>query len=283
MKNVSHILFPTDFSESCQSMAPQVATVARHFGARITLLHALSPYMVTGMMDAPVLIGIEPLRECLEKELNESVVTELAGLTVDRRLELGATVDVITGFAKENGVNLIMLPTRGKGRLRQLLLGSVAAGVLHDSAIPVWTSSHAEKILPGDHAGVRNILCAIDDSEKAKDILRSAADLAESFRTGLRVVHVIEAGGDLEAVTEEQEAAVRKAHLSIEALQDALGIIAPICVVGGTVPDAVAKTASLCNADLVVIGRGVFQERLGRLRSNAYGIIRQSPCSVLSF
>jgi nucleotide-binding universal stress UspA family protein len=36
------------------------------------------------------------------------------------------------------------------------------------------------------------------------------------------------------------------------------------------------------NADLVVIGRGKLQEALGRLRTNAYAIIRQSPCPVVS-
>jgi hypothetical protein len=35
-------------------------------------------------------------------------------------------------------------------------------------------------------------------------------------------------------------------------------------------------------ADLVVIGRGVLNGTLGRLRTHAYGIIRQSPSPVLS-
>jgi hypothetical protein len=34
--------------------------------------------------------------------------------------------------------------------------------------------------------------------------------------------------------------------------------------------------------DLAVIGRGALQGTLGRLRTHAYGIIRQSPCPVLS-
>jgi nucleotide-binding universal stress UspA family protein len=35
-------------------------------------------------------------------------------------------------------------------------------------------------------------------------------------------------------------------------------------------------------ADLVVIGRGASSGMLGRLRTNAYSIIRQSPCPVVS-
>jgi len=35
-------------------------------------------------------------------------------------------------------------------------------------------------------------------------------------------------------------------------------------------------------ADLLVIGRGSASGVFGRLRTNAYAIIRQSPCPVLS-
>ena len=35
-------------------------------------------------------------------------------------------------------------------------------------------------------------------------------------------------------------------------------------------------------ADLVLIGRGIIQKPLGRLRSNAYAIIRDAPCPVIS-
>jgi nucleotide-binding universal stress UspA family protein len=46
---------------------------------------------------------------------------------------------------------------------------------------------------------------------------------------------------------------------------------------------AVVHTAAVeQDADLVVIGRGVLKEALGRLRSNGYSIIRDSPCPVIS-
>jgi hypothetical protein len=36
------------------------------------------------------------------------------------------------------------------------------------------------------------------------------------------------------------------------------------------------------SADIVVIGRGVIQKPLGRLRTGAYEIIREAPCPVIS-
>jgi nucleotide-binding universal stress UspA family protein len=45
----------------------------------------------------------------------------------------------------------------------------------------------------------------------------------------------------------------------------------------------VAREAALGHqSDLIVIGRGVMQTRLGRLRSSAYSIVREAPCPVIS-
>ena len=49
----------------------------------------------------------------------------------------------------------------------------------------------------------------------------------------------------------------------------------------GDVAHAVCGYAKSVGAHLVVIGRGK-DRQMGRLRTNAYGIIRQSPCPVLS-
>ena len=47
------------------------------------------------------------------------------------------------------------------------------------------------------------------------------------------------------------------------------------------IADAVCGYAKSVGADLVVIGRGK-DRQIGRLRTNAYGIIRQAHCPVLS-
>ena len=60
------------------------------------------------------------------------------------------------------------------------------------------------------------------------------------------------------------------------------GIDAELCVQEGAVSTVVRQAALAYNARLVVIGRGRLQGFLGRLRTNAYAIIRDSPCPVLS-
>jgi hypothetical protein len=53
-------------------------------------------------------------------------------------------------------------------------------------------------------------------------------------------------------------------------------------VVDGPIGESIGDAVKRNKGDLLVIGRGVIEERLGRLRTNAYDIIRSSPCPVLS-
>ena len=65
-------------------------------------------------------------------------------------------------------------------------------------------------------------------------------------------------------------------------MQNSIGCEADISVVAGEVPQVVRSAVELASSDLLVIGRSVENGVLGRLRTNAYSIIRQSPCPVVS-
>jgi nucleotide-binding universal stress UspA family protein len=73
-----------------------------------------------------------------------------------------------------------------------------------------------------------------------------------------------------------------EAQAQIAKMQEDAQVHAELHVVAGHVAEAVHCEAVRHNADLVVIGRGVLHEKLGRLRTNAYAIIRAAPCPVLS-
>lgn len=61
-----------------------------------------------------------------------------------------------------------------------------------------------------------------------------------------------------------------------------IGFAPEVSVRSGDVAHAIRQEALDSDTDLIVIGRGVLKETLGRLRTQAYGIIRESPCAVLS-
>lgn len=61
-------------------------------------------------------------------------------------------------------------------------------------------------------------------------------------------------------------------------LQQDMRAGAETLVEGGDPPQVICQLA----ADLLVIGRGSAAGLFGLLRTNAYAIIRQSPCAVVS-
>jgi nucleotide-binding universal stress UspA family protein len=115
--------------------------------------------------------------------------------------------------------------------------------------------------------------------------MKWSKQLAASYGATLRVTHVI-AGfetGQARQVDRQFEEDMRlEARKNIEAQQKEAGVDAPLCITVGNAAAGVREEARRHGADLVVIGRGVIHETLGRLRTHAHAIIRQSPCPVLS-
>ncbi len=286
MLNIHHILFPIDFSERCCGAVPFVESMANRYRARITLLSVGQPFLFAAMGDpgGPVVDPEELLRE-LKARLDSSLAQDFAGLRVERVAELGDPAQVITDVAHTHGVDLIMMPTHGYGPFRSLLLGSVTAKVLHDAECPVWTAAHVAEPPCRYHIACRKILCAVDGTPNSVSLIKWAGELSKDTGATLRLMHAI---SGMEGVPSRQmdlafEEEMRKeASRTIERLQESAGVKVPMCVTVGSVAETLREEARRHEADLVVIGRGTLHETLGRLRTHTYGIIRRSPCPVLS-
>jgi nucleotide-binding universal stress UspA family protein len=284
MADIKHIAFPVDFSDRCYGTVPFVQGMASRYGAKVTLIHVVHPFYAGGL-EAPAIIDPEELLRDARSRLYASMVNEFPGVTVESVTEIGDPAACITDFVKTNSVDLVMMPSHGYGPFRQLLLGSVTAKVLHDVECPVWTSAHSGEAPDREHLAVRKVLCAVDLNPQSVTTMQRAAVMAKDTGAELRLIHVapgVEAWPGRQMDLEFQEQLRSMARKEIEDLERSAGINVPVCVTVGTVPDAVRREALQHGTDLVVIGRGVLQETLGRLRTHAYGIIRHSPCPVLS-
>lgn len=289
MLAIKHILFPIDFSERTQAAAPFVAAMARRFGAEVTLISAMQPFWEpTGGLLVPAglpMLDLAQLESSLEARLSGALTAELAGITVHRVAQLGDPAQTITQFAQSEGVDLIMIPTHGYGRFRALLLGSVASKVLHDAECPVWTAAHTNEPSNASHLECRTVMCALDGTPKSVPVMEWAAQFAGAAKAKLRLVHAIpgtDAWPERQMNREFEEFLQQKARETVERQMQASGIHAPLCVTSGDIAGSIRDEALRHNADLVIIGRGLLDETLGRLRTNAYSIIRNSPCPVLS-
>lgn len=284
---IKHILFPVDFSEQSRLAAPFVASMAKQFGAQVSLISVIQPYWEiaggTLVPAGPIMANPADVEQQLEARLNGALHTELAGLEVHRIAQLGDPAQTITQYAQSEGIDLIMMPTHGYGPFRTLLLGSVASKVLHDAECPVWTAAHVKEI-PA-HKQVQTVLCATDATPKSVPVMQWASEFARGSGGKLRFVHALPARGawpERQFDREFESTLRQKAREDIERQMQSLGIQAPICLLAGEVSDVVREAATKHAADLVIIGRGTLDETLGRLRTQSYEIIRSAPCPVLS-
>lgn len=289
MNFLPKILLPVDVRESMEEPAREIGAVhyARmlglRFGSSLTLLHVWQHSMTEADTHWDALAEWRRHRaESLHGELSTLFCAELPGMRVEARVMEGDPAHTIVNYAHSSESSLIVMPTHGYGGFRRLLLGSVTAKVLHDADCPVWTGAHLERaavVQPGPPA---NIVCAVDLGPATPHVLEWAARLAGGFDSRLFVVHVIPA---LEFADEGYYQQDWLSHLARHAQDelDRLGVparfSAKTVITGGNVPYGVCSQAESLHADVVVIGRS---SGSGRLRSNAYSIIRQSPCPVVS-
>jgi nucleotide-binding universal stress UspA family protein len=287
MRAFQKILFPIDMSQSCTATAPFVDAMARKYNAEVTLLHVLE--VPSGVIPdwyggAVPIIDTSAIWQAETEAAQAYLTDKFAGLKVQRVVVEGDAARSIDDYARENGTDLIMMPTHGYGLFRTLLLGSVTAKVLHDTPCPVWTGVHVEDA-PAVSPEFATVICAIDRTEDSIAIMRFACRLANDNHARLFLVHAIpgaEVAPEKYFDTDLRQYLEQDARKTIGQLQDSAGVHAPLCLGAGEVSHVVRDSALGHSADLVVIGRGRSTRTLGRLRSNVYSIIREAPCPVIS-
>jgi len=121
---IRNVLFASDFSDASELAGQTAADLARHFGARLHVLHVVPP--VTDPMDAPaVLRGVAAQ---LEK-----------GLSIVTAITKGRVAHQIVDYARRNAIDLIVLGTHGRTGVSHALVGSVAEAVTRRAPCRVLT------------------------------------------------------------------------------------------------------------------------------------------------
>jgi len=282
-----NILFPLDFSERSLGMTSEVESIARRFGSKVTALHVFEiPATWYGSAEAPT-FNPNCFREFYDaaKANVKNFSLDLPAGRVEKVLVEGEPSWLIADWARQHSTDLIMMGTRGFGRLQGVLLGSVAAKVIHDTQCPVWTDANA-RFQGAFQDKIANILCAVDIDEETVPLLRFADEVSRSFSAKLQVVHCIpeaESRPNKYFDFDLQRYVRESARIELTKLQREAGIQCEITMMGGGVSKAVRKLALENNSGLIVLGRGESQHRFGRLRTHAYQIIHDAPCPVLSY
>jgi len=263
MPVIKKILFPVDFSERSIGAARYVEALAGRFNAELMLLHVVTD-------------GTHTLAEMLEparrEQLDSFLKEELKYIQTQRVCIVGDDLAAsIVETARSWQPDLVMMPTHGLGFYRRLLLGSVTAKE---------TAPELEQIT------VRRILCAIGLDANSPCVFSWGTFLAREYGAELAIVHAVptpEASVPVKYLDEEYAAALAvEARKRIEALESASGLEARILVERGEPAAAVSKVAKDFGADVIVIGRHSTSGLAAHLKQNAYAILRDSPCPVIS-
>jgi nucleotide-binding universal stress UspA family protein len=139
---IRKVLFTTDFSAYAGHALPYAVGMARDHGAELHVLHVVPTpelavqFDVAGpVFDASLLAELETnAQEQLGNVLPAEVQKELSVKLAVRR---GAAFVEILRYAREMGIDLIVLATHGRTGLRHALFGSVAEKVVRKAPCPV--------------------------------------------------------------------------------------------------------------------------------------------------
>lgn len=155
MFNFRKILVPTCFDDVSNEALTVACDLANRTSGEVTLLHAIVPAAVLPpleQMPVPVLdFDDETQAERRLDALPED--TDQRRFVTDRRVIKGDAASVITRFAEEHGMDVIVIGTHTHSRIRQFLLGSVTEAVVRKAHCPVmtvpaavaaWTSAGSE-------------------------------------------------------------------------------------------------------------------------------------------
>jgi nucleotide-binding universal stress UspA family protein len=116
-----------------------VATISEFFDSDLTLLHVAAVPLIPEMMYPAHLYAA--LRKepggISDEQMKRFVARHFPSTKLKAVVEEGDPAKIITNYAREHAVDLIMMPTHGYGPFRRFLVGSITAKVLYDELCPV--------------------------------------------------------------------------------------------------------------------------------------------------
>jgi nucleotide-binding universal stress UspA family protein len=279
MKRYRNILLATDFSEQARKALAEAVRLARRHEARLHVLHveivALQP---PGMAPDPVIpdyirnLGQVSMGAGQDLELNYR--NAVVKVVRDSSEAAG-----IVRYAEENGIDLIVIGTHGRGAVPEMLFGSVAQTVVRQARVPV--------LVVGPQAGgqhARCVLAPVDLSERSAGALAQAGRLAADAGSRLQVLHVVDFSRvahpeALEIGERERHARDDLARLVTEVEP---AVAADLEVAVGPAAPEILRLARKHDAGLIVMaesGHGNLERLV--IGSVCKAVVRAAPCPVL--
>ncbi|MDF2633640.1 MAG: nhaX 2 [Pelosinus sp.] len=139
MKKFCSILVPFDGSGHSKRALEHAIYLAELCQAKIGLLYVTDLASKVSSFEQVSTGGYIPsdMKEDGRGILNEALKQVPDTLKAEAFLEIGEPTELIVDFCQENNYDLIIMGSRGRGAVKQLLMGSVSSYVLYYAPCPV--------------------------------------------------------------------------------------------------------------------------------------------------
>ena len=142
---IKKLLFPTDYSDLAQAALGHAIALANVFKAEFHCLHivddAYQYWSALGPESIPIGPAPEELLELGRKRMEQfsaEHLGEIKGRPVTH-VSVGRPFAEIIAYAREHGIDLIVMGTHGRGAIAHMLLGSTTEKVVRKAPCPVLT------------------------------------------------------------------------------------------------------------------------------------------------
>jgi len=242
---LDNILVATDFSPASRAALLYAIAVARRYRSKLFAVHVSNSQSKRITMDAWRTLQAEMMDHFLADRLT-GVQQELLVKSGDVRTELAHLVDA-------NGIDLVVLGTRGRtGVWRSLLGSSVAESVRQQAPCPVLTVG-PNVVGEGPDTWPQRILVPTGFAPQSLYAITYASWLAKQTCSSLALLHVVT--GSTGAHNKERLRSERLERLRATVSAGQHGQLHPECLIEfGSVSEKVLETAVRWRADLVVLG-----------------------------
>jgi nucleotide-binding universal stress UspA family protein len=286
---IRQIVVTTDFSRPSLTAIPYALAVARHFGAKLHLLHVVDTTQFSSKsLMLPLISPAELSRPLLNRLQGIALKFSPSGEIHVMKPREGRAYNEICESARKSGAGLIVIATHGTTGFQHVWLGSTAERVVQHSPCPVLVVRKRGRRFAAGRIRLRKILVPLDFSDCSQVAFDCGVGLAREFRSELLLVHVIdpicyplgdEYGGVHSARLMEEARA--SAQTEMKKLARNAKVQCSVCIAEGSPAREICQLAKR-DVDLIITpthGRTGLRHVL--IGSVAEHVVRHASCPVL--
>ena len=135
----SRILVPVDGSDNSHRALDAALFLSEKLGAEVTAIHVMEEIPVLHIQSEKLLRELIDAYE-KERQLILSKCSEIAakkGFIIKTKLVQGNAGSTILDICEKGKYDVIVMGSRGLGKFKELVLGSVSSRIVHHSSCPV--------------------------------------------------------------------------------------------------------------------------------------------------